>query len=281
MTQHTEQQSVYSGLWTTAHDAQWETLKTEATPRSPAVLYDLVAESGLQPGEVVVDVGCGRGDYACELARRFHVYVHALDPESDNVAAAQQAVEAANLAAQMTVTQGVMEKLPQDDATVTLIWARGVVAHVEPLAEAFGECYRVLKPNGAMVLLDNYATERMATPELAQLRELFGFAPQGLDRSWTEAAIQTSGLTVSRSLDLSSEFAEFYEAQSQRGAKALLNIALLHRLQPEFTAHFGPDAHRTHLAMSYWRVYQLLGKVGYQAYLLTKPSAYTKTRMGL
>ena len=49
-------------------------------PRGPEMLYDLVSSLGLSPGAVAVDVGCGEGTHALQLAERFHLTVTGIDP---------------------------------------------------------------------------------------------------------------------------------------------------------------------------------------------------------
>src|SRR5689334_16357847 len=40
-------------------------------PSGPGVLYDYVAAIGLPPGSVALDAGCGEGEHAIDLSRRF------------------------------------------------------------------------------------------------------------------------------------------------------------------------------------------------------------------
>lgn len=55
-------------------------MEVSLNPRGPESLYDLVASLELPPGSVVVDVGCGRGEQAVELAERFGFDVLGIDP---------------------------------------------------------------------------------------------------------------------------------------------------------------------------------------------------------
>jgi ubiquinone/menaquinone biosynthesis C-methylase UbiE len=55
-------------------------LEVSLNPRGPESLYDLVASFELPPGSDGVDVGCGRGEQAIELAERFGFDVLGIDP---------------------------------------------------------------------------------------------------------------------------------------------------------------------------------------------------------
>ena len=59
-------------------------------PRGPDMLYELVAGLGLPRGTVALDVGCGQGGHAIELALRFRLRVRGLDPLPSHVEAAQR-----------------------------------------------------------------------------------------------------------------------------------------------------------------------------------------------
>jgi len=55
-------------------------LEESLHPRGPQMLYDLVAGLGLAAGAKAMDVGCGEGREAVELAQRFGFEVRGVDP---------------------------------------------------------------------------------------------------------------------------------------------------------------------------------------------------------
>jgi ubiquinone/menaquinone biosynthesis C-methylase UbiE len=57
-----------------------EVLEASLDPRGPDVLYDVVSRLVPTAGWRAIDAGCGRGDQALELARRFSCSVVAIDP---------------------------------------------------------------------------------------------------------------------------------------------------------------------------------------------------------
>jgi len=60
-------------------------LDTSLDPRGPDLLLEFVDRLTLGPGSRALDVGCGEGRYALELARRFGLSVHGIDPVSAHI----------------------------------------------------------------------------------------------------------------------------------------------------------------------------------------------------
>ena len=57
-----------------------EALDESLDPAGPEVLYDYVAGMGLPAGAIALDAGCGEGEHAIELSRRFGLRVTGIDP---------------------------------------------------------------------------------------------------------------------------------------------------------------------------------------------------------
>jgi len=58
------------------------------------LLFDLVAELGLAPGSVAVDVGAREAGHCIELSRRFGFTVHGVEPVRRHLDNAARALEA-------------------------------------------------------------------------------------------------------------------------------------------------------------------------------------------
>ena len=117
-------------------------------PRGPEFLWDVLATLHPGPGTTIVDVGCGEGGDAIELARRFAATVVGVDPVQRHVDLGRASSAEAGVAPQVTFALGTAEQLPIEDSSVDLIWAKESLLYAD-LDLAFRELRRVLRPGGA------------------------------------------------------------------------------------------------------------------------------------
>ncbi|MFO0606408.1 MAG: class I SAM-dependent methyltransferase [Polyangiales bacterium] len=125
-----------------------ETLRAENTP---AQVDRVVAELALGPGARVLDLGCGHGRHALELARRGHV-VTGVDRVAGFVERA--GVEASLVGVDATFIHGDMRELPYDaafDAAVCLFDAFGFHRDADNERVLAGMA-RALRPGGGFCL---------------------------------------------------------------------------------------------------------------------------------
>jgi len=110
----------------------------------------------LQPGEKVLDVGCGTGTLLIEAAKRVGPCGSAqgVEPSSEMVAHARRKAETQGVAA--SFAEGSADHLPFPDASVDVVFCTMVLHHLPaPMqAAAIAEMRRVLRPRGRMVIVD-------------------------------------------------------------------------------------------------------------------------------
>lgn len=100
-------------------------------------------------GLKLLDVGCGDGVFALELARR-GANVTGLNANADVVTAARKRAEAES--AKLNFVEGAADRLPFDDAAFDGIVAVTVLCFVPDAEGAVTEMARVLKPGGRLVI---------------------------------------------------------------------------------------------------------------------------------
>jgi 2-polyprenyl-6-hydroxyphenyl methylase / 3-demethylubiquinone-9 3-methyltransferase len=93
----------------------------------------------------VLDVGCGGGSLAEELARRGCI-VTGIDPAARSVAVAREHARVSGL--EITYVEGTAERLPFDDDAFDAVICCDVLEHLADVGKAVREVARVLRPGG-------------------------------------------------------------------------------------------------------------------------------------
>ena len=126
------------------HRAAWFAQRGDAPLFSDLIDYD-----GLR-GRHVLEVGCGLGAIAAELARQ-GARVTALDLTCTGVRSVRRRFDLDRQRA--SAVQGDAAHLPFADASFDFVWSWGVLLHAPDLDAAFAEIYRVLRPGGEFRLM--------------------------------------------------------------------------------------------------------------------------------
>jgi len=110
-----------------------------------------VDELRLPPAADVLEVGCGTGLLAIELARR-GLRVTAVDAAVNMLARAEVNVAAAGLGESVALMRGDVECLPLPSSSVRLVVALGLVPWIPRPRAGLGEMVRVLAPGGHLIV---------------------------------------------------------------------------------------------------------------------------------
>ncbi len=110
----------------------------------------------MQPGEAVLDVGCGTGTLAMEVQRRVGRAgrVAGVDPGTEQIARARARAARRHVPIEFQI--GVIEQLPFPDQTFDVVLSTLMMHHLPaPLKrQGLAEIARVLKPGGRLVIAD-------------------------------------------------------------------------------------------------------------------------------
>lgn len=131
---------------------------------------ELVEQSGIRPGQRVLEIGCGTGNLTI-LAKRLHpdAEVLGLDPDPNALARAGRKAGRARLS--IRLDHGFAQELPYPDASFDRVLSAFMFHHLGPeeKKEALREVRRVLKPGGSLHLLDFESEQAHSGSFLARL----------------------------------------------------------------------------------------------------------------
>jgi 27-O-demethylrifamycin SV methyltransferase len=186
------------------------------TPRTPldeataALTGQMLARAGIVPGARVLDVGCGTGRQACDLAEEFDASVLGITTSASGVAAATALAADRRLeGARFEQRDGTDNRLP--DASFDIVWVLESSHLMRDRVALLTECARVLAPGGRLVLCDiirkreiPFVEVRARREDFATLRAAFGDAHMQPLASYATTLGQL-GMAVADATDISEE----------------------------------------------------------------------------
>ncbi len=159
---------------------EWDAMRNELFGAS----FSASAMLGLIPAHwIVADLGCGTGN-AAELLAPVVKKVVAIDQSEAMLVAAKQRLASFK---NVEFVRGDLEKIPLANASVDVAAMMLVLHHIEEPAAALHEAKRILRPGGALVLLDMVAHDR------AEYRQTMGHKHLGFGRAEVERMLGAAG----------------------------------------------------------------------------------------
>ncbi len=125
------------------------------TTASFAGVGNPLAIGAIDPGETVVDIGCGAGMDLLLAAKRVGAEGHAIgiDMTDAMIGRARDSAAASGMR-QIEVRRGDATSLPVDAGSADVVISNGVINLVPEKELAFAEVIRVLRPGGRLYLAD-------------------------------------------------------------------------------------------------------------------------------
>jgi ubiquinone/menaquinone biosynthesis C-methylase UbiE len=139
----------------------------------------------LQPGQYVLEVGCGTGEDARAIAQ--HVapggHVVAVDGSQHMIAAARQRTEGYALPVEFQVADA--QRLPFADDSFDASRADRIFMHLEAPAQALGEMRRVTRPGGRVLVYEvDFETLTLDLPPREHTRQILNTWCDGFRNGW-------------------------------------------------------------------------------------------------
>jgi sterol 24-C-methyltransferase len=174
-------------------------MSRKATVLENQVLYErsIAGDIGLQSGDKVLDLGCGRGRVAAHMAQFSGAHVTGLNIDPNQVAQARSFNEEKGLQNSFVVQDFNSLPLPFADETFDAFYQIQALSLCKDLPSLFREIFRVVKPGARISLLDwvSLPAYDAQNPEHAELmrrvKPLIGAVgtptPESLEQALTEA----------------------------------------------------------------------------------------------
>lgn len=206
-------------------------------------LAALVAAAAPQGRERALDMGCGAGHTALALAQHVAA-VTAVDLSDAMLAQGRRLADERGLA-NITFLRGDVERLELPDAAFDIVTSRYSAHHYPRPLAALREAARVLRPGGALLLVDVVAPEEPAADTLLNAIELLRDPSHVRDHSASQwqALIAAAGLAseLLGTWPLRLEFAAWTERMRTPPAAAAQIRALLDGAASELRQAFAME----------------------------------------
>ena len=148
-----------------------------------------IKHAGVQPGEVCLDLGSGRGNDVIRMAEEAgeNGFAYGIDLSDGMVKKARTNLDKFGVT-NAEIIQSEMESLPLNDNSVNVTISNCTINHSSNKEAVWSEVFRVLKPGGRFVVSDIYAT--------APIADEYRNDPQAVAECWAGAVTRVEYLTM-------------------------------------------------------------------------------------
>ncbi|MDQ3577421.1 MAG: methyltransferase domain-containing protein [Actinomycetota bacterium] len=147
--------SLHIGMWTKPGEREPASTLPELSNRAQERQTDYHLEAlGLKANEHLLDIGCGAGSPAIQIARQSGGRVTGINVSQGQLAKATERAQAANISDRVSFQYGDAMALDFADESFDAAMAIEVFAHLSDRQQGFNEAARVLRPGGHFLVSD-------------------------------------------------------------------------------------------------------------------------------
>ncbi|SCL21862.1 27-O-demethylrifamycin SV methyltransferase [Micromonospora nigra] len=141
-------ENLHHGYWDDASD---DVSVEDAANRLTDKLAELLT---IEPGDRLLDLGCGIGEPAIRLAKTHRIVVVGVSISKRQVERANGRAVSAGLADRLSFQYGDAMDLPFPDESFDIVWALESLHHMPDRAHVIRQAARVLRPGGRLAIGD-------------------------------------------------------------------------------------------------------------------------------
>ena len=219
--------------------------------RGFSATVELADRLPIQPGQQILDIGCGLGGPARYIARRFQCNVSGIDITAPFVEAARGLTRLLRMEGQVKIEPGDGLHLPYGDMSFDGAYTQHVTMNIADRPGFFAEAHRVLKP-GAFFALTEHGLGSVGAPHHPVPWSEDGCGAYLVAPAETQALLRRAGFQDLQVEDTGAKYLAGYKAmieKADQGALPPLGVHLLMRknaLQKMRNAARNIEEGRTH-----------------------------------
>ena len=201
----------YQSLWgDNIHHGYWIRGNESKEQAQQQLTEHLAGLANVQPGNTVLDIGCGFGGSSLHLAKKYKAHATGITISPVQVEMAKKAAAEARLDAQFFLMDAEELDLPQQ---FDLLWSVESISHYHDRRAFFANAARFLKPDGVFALTDWFKKGDLSP---AQTRKFIEPIERGMfieleTMDDYESYLVESGLQIVQKQDLSRECAKSWD----------------------------------------------------------------------
>ncbi|MEV4442052.1 methyltransferase domain-containing protein [Streptomyces sp. NPDC049577] len=167
-------ESVHCGLWFPPDAPVPQSMDVAAMSSEAQDRYTdyLIRTLDPEPGQRVLDIGCGTGRTALRLVQQRDVEVTGVSVSKEQIAVARRLADEHGPAGRLTFEVADAMRLPYEDESFDCAWFVESLCHMDR-AKALAEAWRVLKPGAGLMVLESVVTDRLTPSERVVFETVF------------------------------------------------------------------------------------------------------------